>query len=79
MADEEKVEKKKKSWKTTICGIVVGLGLIIKAFTPMLDGIEETVFSLKEAWPIIITGLGAMGIGWFARDNKVSSEDAGVK
>lgn len=72
-------EKKKKSWVTTLCGIVVGIGIIITAITPLIDGLEETKFVLQDAWPRVAAGLAAAGLGFFARDNKVSSEDAGAK
>ncbi len=60
-----------KSWKTTIGAVLVALG----AIGAILTGDQ----SIQEAWPLVSAALGAVGIGWFARDNNVSSEEAGAK
>ena len=64
-----------KSWKTTALGILAGLGILIVQVTAILDGNAETSFE----WQQVLAGLGAVGIGWFARDNDKTSEDAGAK
>jgi len=64
-----------KSLKTTIGGIIGGLALILAQVWYQIDADPETVFSVE----IFVSGLGMLGIGWFARDNDVSSEDAGAK
>ena len=64
-----------KSWRTTVLGVVTGLGIVCTQLVAMLDSDPETVFSLE----VLLTGLAAMGIGYFARDNSVSSETAGAK
>ena len=53
-----------KNLKTTIAGIVVGLGLIFTQAGHLLDADPATVFSI----PLFITGLGAIGLGWWAKD-----------
>jgi hypothetical protein len=63
-----------KSWKTTAAGIVAGLAVILTQVAYLLDADPETVFSLEA----VIAALGVMGIGWFARDNNVTSEQAGA-
>jgi len=63
-----------KSWKTTTAGIVAGLAVILTQVAYLLDADPETVFSLEA----VIAALGVMGIGWFARDNNVTSEQAGA-
>lgn len=65
----------KKSWKTTACGILVAVGILIAQAVAILDNDPETSWSLAE----VGGALAAFGFGYFARDNKVSSEDVGVK
>lgn len=65
----------KKSWKSTLLGILAGLALILPQLVNLLDGKPETVF----AWPQVAAGLSAMGLGFVVRDNKRSSEDVGAK
>lgn len=63
------------SWKTTvtgICTIVVAIGAAIKA---LVDGDAST----NPDWPTVISAVTA-GIGLIvARDNSVTSEQAGAK
>jgi hypothetical protein len=66
---------KKGSWRTTIVGIVIGLRIICTQIENALDTDPATVFTIGE----IINALGIMGIGFFARDNKVRSESVGAK
>lgn len=63
-----------KSWKTTLGGvaaILAGLGLIAKMVS---DG-DYNAEKLMAA----VAAVGAGFTGIFARDNNVSSEEAGVK
>lgn len=58
-----------KSWKTTLGGILLGIG------TPLAgagEGIYKTI-------GLILATIGGVLLGVTARDNKVSSEDVGVK
>lgn len=65
----------KKSWKTTLAGIAGVVGLIGSALAAQFDGNPETV----AQWEVVIpAALAAFGL-LFARDNNVSSEDAGAK
>lgn len=66
----------KKSWKTTLAGIlaIVGAGITLVA-TPILDNDPNTVPQIAEFFSIAAAGF----VGLFARDNNVSSEDAGAK
>ena len=63
------------SWKTTTLGILSGLGIIATQVSYLLDNDAATTFSFEA----VIAALGIMGIGIFARDNKVTSEQAGAK
>jgi len=67
----KQLNRMNKSWKTTFGAIAIAIGAIGAIITG-----EQTV---ADAWPLIMAALGAVGIGWFARDNNVSSEDAGAK
>lgn len=60
------------SWKTTVLGIIAGLILILPELQHLLN--EASAFDLS----VLISGLSAMGIGFFARDNNVTSEKAGA-
>lgn len=64
-----------KSWRTTIVGVLTAITLIAPQLLALLDNDPATVFSLD----LFIAGLGAMGIGIFARDNDKSSENVGVR
>lgn len=63
-----------KSWKTTATGagaILVALGSLLQAH---FDGDPLTVPNYEVALAAILSGLGLI----FARDNKVTSEEAGA-
>lgn len=64
----------KGSWKTTAAGIASGIAIIATQVSYLLDADPETVFSLEA----VFAALGVIGIGFFARDNNVSSEKAGA-
>ena len=60
------------SWRTTTLGIIAGLILILPELQHLLG--DAGSFDLS----VLISGLSAMGIGFFARDNNVTSEQAGA-
>lgn len=63
------------SWRTTILGIVTILGAVVDVLKTLLDGDPVT----NPDWPIVWVAITA---GWgllVARDNKVTSEEAGAK
>ena len=60
----------KKSWKTTLGGIIAALGTALLA-------VPEPEWLSKLGAGLI--GLGGAIAGLSARDNNVSSEDAGAK
>ena len=64
-----------KSWRTTTSGIVAILAAITSAATLMLDGKPDTNPDWTAVLAAIMAGVGLMT----ARDNKVSSEEVGVK
>jgi len=68
-------DKKKTSWKTTVAGIAVAVGILAAQIGNVLDDDPETVFS----YAALVTALGSLGIGWFSRDKNVSSKASGVE
>lgn len=63
------IMKTKLSWKTTLGGILMALGQAVPAILP-------------DAWDWLggaLTGLGGVILGGAARDNNVTSEEAGAK
>ena len=64
-----------KSWKTTASGFIAGLMMIFGQFQSVFDNDPKTNPSVE----VVGAALGLMGIGFFARDNKVTSEQAGAK
>ena len=66
----KEINKMKSSWKTSIFGILSAIGV---ALVPLKDPAWLTTVGT------ILAAIGAAGIGLSARDNGVSSEQAGVK
>ena len=64
-----------KSWQTTALGIIAGLLVVLPQIQNLIDGNPATVF----VWEFFATGLGMLGIGFFAKDGDKSSEDVGVR
>lgn len=64
-----------KSWRTTTTAILAILGLLAPAIAAAVDGNPAT----DPNWQIVIPAVIAAATGLFARDNKVTSEQAGAK
>ena len=64
----------KGSWRTTAVGVLGAVLILGHQAMALLDSDDATKIN-PEA---IMTALGMLGIGFFARDNKVSSEQAGA-
>jgi len=66
----------KGSWKTTVSGI---MGIIVAGWqligAPLLDSDPATVANFSAFIPVLLVGLGLVA----ARDNGVSSEEAGAR
>jgi len=58
-----------KSWKTTLCGLVAAIGAFL---------VTQTDPTWLPTVGKILVGVGTAGIGLFARDNSVTSKDAGA-
>lgn len=65
----------KKSWKTTACGIGAILTALGSILTAYFDGDPTTVPDYAALVAALIAGIGLLA----ARDNNVSSEDAGAR
>lgn len=63
-----------KSWKTTLSGIAGIVGLLGSALAAQFDADPTTVAQWAVVIPAVIASAGLL----FARDNNVSSEQAGV-
>lgn len=64
-----------KSWKTTVTGVAAILTAVGAALTAIFDNDPTTTFDLAVTMAAVMSGVGLI----FARDNNVSSEDAGAK
>jgi len=64
-----------KSWKTSVLGITAIVTAIGNAIPLLLDNNPAT----NPDWGSLIAIVSAGVMGLFARDNNVSSEQAGVK
>lgn len=64
-----------KSWRTTILGVLTFLGVLGFQLKSLWDDDPTTVVD----WNAVIAAAGVMFVGFTARDNQVSSEEAGVK
>lgn len=65
-----------KSWKTTLSGFLAALGVLIGPARAWLDTGAIDAGTLVQ---VLMVVLGLLGVGTFARDNKVTSEQAGAK
>lgn len=65
----------KKSWRTTAAGAGALITVLGATLNQMFDGDPATNPDWNMVLPLTFAGL----VGLFSRDNKVSSEDAGIK
>lgn len=63
------------SWRTTMFGIISGLMIVLAEAITAFDSDPKTNPSIPE----IFAGFALMGLGSTARDNGVTSEQAGIK
>jgi hypothetical protein len=66
---------KKASWKTTTAGIVAALSILLHQATAYLDTDPSTVFDISQ----VVAAIGMLWLGFSARDNDVTSEQAKAK
>lgn len=65
----------KGSWKTTVAGVGGILAIVGNVLSALFDGNPATNPDWSIVIPSIVTSVGLL----FARDNKVTSEEAGAK
>jgi hypothetical protein len=70
------------SWRTFTSALIVAGGVILTQIGYGLDSDPDTVTN----WDLIVKTIGTLltvggitSVGWFARDDKVTSEQAGAK
>ena len=63
------------SWKTTSAGLVAMGAIILPQIQMLFDGNAETVVD----WNIIVGAIGIFITGLMARDNDVTSSEAGAE
>jgi len=64
-----------KSWKTTVVGVAGAIAILATQVVYFFDADPATNFSMEA----VFAALAALGIGWFARDKNVTSEQEGIK
>lgn len=68
----------KGSWKTTAAAYVGGGIMVIVELFDAIGAVIPDLGNGSFETDKLIAGLGVLGIGWFARDNKVKSETVGA-
>jgi hypothetical protein len=63
------------SWRTTAVGILGAIGILAGQASAALDSNPATIVSFSE----IFAALSVLGLGLIARDDSVTSEQAGAK
>lgn len=63
------------SWKTTAGGVVLFLSILFGELQHGFDDKEET----QVNWNNIVAAIGALWLGYSARDNNITSKRAGAK
>lgn len=64
-----------KSWKTTVTGVAAILTAVGAALTALFDSDPNTTLDVAVTASAVMAGIGLI----LARDNSVTSEEAGAK
>ena len=65
----------KTSWRTTLSGVFAGIILLLGQGQTLLDDDPKT----NPEYTVIMAAIGMISLGWNARDENVTSEQAGLK
>lgn len=68
-------DEMKASWRTTLSGVFAGIVLLLGQAQTLLDDNPKT----NPEYTVVIAAFGMISLGWNARDEGVTSEQAGVK
>lgn len=66
---------KKASWKTTAAGIIAAFSILLHQGESLVDDDPKTVFDVTQ----VFAAFGMLWMGFSARDNNVTSEQAKAK
>ena len=69
----------KKSWQTSLGGFVTGISLIVGEVLDLMNVDAGALTNGEFNIALFMAGLGALGLGFAARDSKVTSEQSGAK
>ncbi len=64
-----------KSWRTSMSGVLFGLTMLFGQLQTLLDDDPKT----NPEYTVVLSAFGLMAVGFNARDNKVTSEQVGLK
>lgn len=65
----------KQSWRTTLSGVFTGIVLLLGQALTLLDNDPKT----NPEYTVIMAACGMISLGLSARDENVTSEQAGLK
>ena len=63
-----------RSWKTTVSGVVVAVGVLLVAVIQVVKGQDLDIVELGQLAGVLLIAVGAVVGGVTARDDAVSSE-----
>jgi hypothetical protein len=63
------------SWRTSLSGVLPGVIILLTQFSHLLDADPKTVCDTQQ----LLAALSLISIGLTARDNAVTSKQAGAK
>jgi len=71
----QEIDMKNSSWKTTAAGIIAALSILLHQANALIDSDPKTLFDITQ----VTAAIGMLWMGFSARDNNVTSEQAKAK